>query len=330
MQFYIIDTVGIQPTQQLVLQLDGGRFYWTACDFTLMIQLESNQRNSWCSNWTEGDFTLLRRRETALLGKGKSMSNNVNSHFPTGQEAREVGRPDSGFGRPGFRVWATRIPGLGDSSFGSRVQRLWSRDSVRDSSGEAIARGRFMNRCRLCIKRAAPGRLGAAEAGSGARRRLGAARMRRGTYAEPPRHAGAHGGADLRQSCQSCNRAATPSHIICSAPQTDQNDSSKSLYPVSSIQNGSVAEDDNFRHVVVGSRPSRHCNYTNLKVRHRVFCCAPRPRPARGRNFFAPRAPCAPAPLPTLALSHSNRMHPSWPSPRLRAFARSDLAPPSP
>jgi hypothetical protein len=189
-QFYIIDTVGIQPTQQLVLQLDGGRFYWTACDFTLMIQLESNQRNSWCSNWTEGDFTLLRRRETALLGKGKSMSNNVNSHFPTGQEAREVGRPDSGFGRPGFRVWATRIPGLGDSSFGSRVQRLWSRDSVRDSSGEAIARGRFMNRCRLCIKRAAPGRLGAAEAGSGARRRLGAARMRRGTYAEPPRHAG--------------------------------------------------------------------------------------------------------------------------------------------
>ena len=118
MQFYIIDTVGIQPTQQLVLQLDGGRFYWTACDFTLMIQLESNQRNSWCSNWTEGDFTLLRRRETALLGKGKSMSNNVNSHFPTGQEAREVGRPDSGFGRPGFRVWATRASGRACSEHG--------------------------------------------------------------------------------------------------------------------------------------------------------------------------------------------------------------------
>ena len=58
-----------------------------------------------------------------------------------------------------------------------------------------------MNRCRLCIKRAAPGRLGAAEAGSGARRRLGAARMRRGTYAEPPRHAGAVQGGQGRTSC---------------------------------------------------------------------------------------------------------------------------------
>ncbi len=33
-------------------------------------------------------------------------------------------------------------------------------------------------------------------------------------------------------------------------------------------------------------------------VRPGLFCCAPRPRP--GRSFFAPRAPCAPAPLPTL------------------------------
>jgi hypothetical protein len=35
-----------------------------------------------------------------------------------------------------------------------------------------------------------------------------------------------------------------------------------------------------------------------LEVRPRLFGCAPRPRP--GRNFSAPRAPCAPAPLPTL------------------------------
>ncbi len=39
----------------------------------------------------------------------------------------------------------------------------------------------------------------------------------------------------------------------------------------------------------------------NLKERLRFFCCYPRPRSER--NFSAPRAPCAPAPLPTLVLA---------------------------
>jgi hypothetical protein len=41
---------------------------------------------------------------------------------------------------PGFRVRATRIPGLGDSGCGSCCEQLWSRDLVLDSPSEATAR----------------------------------------------------------------------------------------------------------------------------------------------------------------------------------------------
>ena len=71
-------TVGIQPTQQLVLQLDGVRrltYYFNGIEreFRLLIQLESNRCNIWCSNWTECEDVKQNYKARANQGKGRSL-----------------------------------------------------------------------------------------------------------------------------------------------------------------------------------------------------------------------------------------------------------------